>query len=285
MYRPSHSGLSPSSLALYIGCGRKYFLKKIAKVAIDPDQSADTVALNVGKAFHKVLEDTQHNLDGITYKQVHHTVAEFIDAEEYGPMIFGMLAAYKKMHAAAGLEVVACEVELETPEFFGIVDVVLKDPRTGDWWIGDMKTAAAYSAALLPTLPRHPQLNLYAHHAPMLAEKFGMPLDKYAGCRYRLVTKSKMVRKKDEELPALLGRLGKVLKAYDFIVPKALMDSSIIYAIHEQVAKFVSTQTEEHRYPPNYGNCTQYFRPCEFWSKCHGKLHSEMKNLSCVESE
>ena len=75
------TGLSPSSFSEYSACNRKWFLRKVARVPIDPDASEDYSAFNIGKAFHKALEDTGHNLAGFTHVQCVAVCAEFGVAE------------------------------------------------------------------------------------------------------------------------------------------------------------------------------------------------------------
>lgn len=275
--RKLHSGLSPSSMALYQSCARKYFYKKIDGRKPDDDVDQDVEALNIGSAFHKVLEDTRHYLKDLSYQTVLKVATDHAVADA-APMIFAMLSHYKAMHEASGLAVVACEVEVETKEFFGIVDVILKDLEN-NWWIGDMKTASSYNpAALHPTLGRHPQLNLYAFHAAHIGASWGLEPNKYRGCRYRLTTKSKLIRKRDEELGAFIGRVSNVVKSYDFPVLKEAMDPEGIYDLHTRVREEIDISGKlQANFLQNFGNCMQYYRPCDFWSACHGKNCSQMR--------
>lgn len=282
-----HDGLSPSSLALYSACQRKYYLKKIAKADIDPDASEDTEALRVGKALHQVLEDTKHVLDGVTYAAVAATVAAHgLDEGEHTPMIYAMLSRYKVMHAKAGLTALHCEVPIDTPEFYGIVDVVLGDSG-GGWWIGDMKTAAGVSQMLLPTLASHPQLSLYAAHKDVLAGSLGLEPEKFKGCRYRLITKSKLIRRKGEEAAAFIARLSGAVKAIDFILPKErLQMHGAFEALLDARLKIQASGDKVEAFPQNYGNCTAYFRFCEYYSRCHGAPASKAgEAIAFVDSE
>lgn len=286
--KPDHKGLSPSSLALYLSCSRKFYYKKLANFSPDPDVEEDYEAFEVGKAFHKVLEDCRHELSGVTYDQVLKTVSEFKveNVQATAPMIFAMLGKYKAAHAKAGLKAVLCEQAIETDTFYGIVDVVLTDAE-GGWWIGDMKTAASFSPTLVPTLPRHPQLNLYAYHYEILAAAAKLDPKKFKGCRYRLSTKSKLIQRKTESVAEYIGRLSGAVDAYDFIIPQDIMAPEEIYGLHKGVKDYIDIHKKgllPTRFPQNFGNCTQYFRPCEFFSRCHGKCNSELKTLEVVTS-
>lgn len=288
-----HKGLSPSSLALYTGCQRKYFHSKIAKTPKDSDAQEEVESLQVGKAFHRVLELAKHELDGYSLEDISKVVLEHdLTREVHLPLIFAMLSSYKSMHKNAGLKAIAFEIPLETDVFFGIVDVVLQDQK-GGWFLGDMKTAASFSQNLIPTLPRHPQLNLYAAYKDELAKSLDLDSEKYLGCRYRLTTKSKMARKDGEEFMPYVNRMLKTIKSFDFILAKDLMNPQIMKYIHErtfteiqELQRFVENgKLDNPRFSQNYGNCMAYFRSCEFWSNCHGKNFSDMQDIKMVMSD
>lgn len=281
-----HRGLSPSSLSLFQGCQRRYFHKKVAVTKPDDDFTDDVESLNIGKAFHKCLEDTRHVLDGYTFGQAvevckAHGLTEFTHV----PLILAMLGKYKKAHAKSGLRAIACEVLIETDAFYGIVDVVLVD-ASGNWWIGDMKTAASYRPDLVPTLPMHPQLNLYAAHVKELSEQLELNAARYMGCRYRLTTKSKLKRMDDEGTGQYVARLAKAVKSIDFILPKEIMRPKIALGIHLAATKAIEkAKADEKKFERNYANCFSYFRPCEFFSHCHGKQFSHLMELDSVTSD
>lgn len=282
--RKEHSGLSPSSLTLFQSCARKYYLSKIVKTPIDKDASRDSDATNIGKAFHKVLEDTKHEVEGLKYVKIQETVKSFDLDDSYSPMIFAMLKKYSVVHRKSGLKAIACEIEIETVSFYGFIDVILQDSH-GGWWIGDMKTASSYTPNLIPTLPSHPQLNLYAKHVNYISQLLGIDEGKYLGCRYLLTTKSKLVPKKDETLQNYINRLTGAIKSIDFIVSKELMNPELIVATHDKVFNALQEMPYNDEYLPNYGSCLDYHRPCEYWSKCHGKTFSEMGSLHYIDGE
>jgi len=284
----NHRGLSPSSLSLYQGCARKYFLKKIAKVDIDPDAEESTEPFDVGKAFHQCLEDTKHELAGFSYADCKKVVVDKykLDESTHLPMIFAMLGKYKSVHEKSGLKAIACEICIDTPEFYGFVDVVLQD-QDGGWWLGDNKTASSYSPSIIPGLPRHQQLNLYAAHAPYIAAKLCLDLAAYKGCRYLITTKSKIARKKGEETKSYIARLSESVKSLDIVLPAAAMAPEVAYSVHaEVVAKIKKSKGKEADYAPNFGNCFSYFRNCEMFSRCHGRTATEIgkdKSLAVLE--
>jgi hypothetical protein len=194
-----------------------------------------------------------------------------------------MLRAYKSSHEKSKLKAVAFEVAIDTPEFYGIVDVVLEDEK-GWWFIADVKTAASYNPAILPTLPMHPQLNLYAKHFSELAEIVGLDPKKYGGCRYRMVTKSKLVRKEGEELAEFLQRLGKTVKSFDILLSGMAPDN--VYEVLKSAKEFIdNNKGDESKFFRNYGSCFSYYRPCPYFSRCHSSQYTKMADPKIVSSE
>lgn len=279
--------LSHSSMKTFLSCQRKFWFKKIGKYPVDPDIEEDTEALRVGKTFHQILEDTGHILDGLKYSSV---VAECwkqeLDEDEFAPMIYAMLSRYKVMHEKSGLKASFCEVEVKTPDFIGFIDVILTD-NEGGWWLGDMKTSAAYYSNIAAGLPRNQQLNLYASYADLIGDQLKLDLSKFKGCRYRVTTKSKLARntKRGETIEEYISRLCNSVKSVEFIIPKEKLDTSEARRIHKLVHYYIMSKRALEEYLPNYDSCTQYFKPCEFWSQCHNAFHSEIKLESISASD
>lgn len=293
--KPKHRGLSYSSLTTFLGCNRRYFHKKIAKAPIDSDVEEDLLSFEIGKWFHRVLEVTEHELDGVTQAGVRSIGEEFrLDVDEYLLMIVAMLKSYKSMHKKAGLKATHFETVIETEDFYGIVDVILQDGE-GNWWIGDMKTAATHNKMMIPSLTRNAQLSLYALHHKELAKSLGLDPEKFKGCRYRVTTKSKSVKRSNETDAKFVERLLDTVKSYDYIIPKEMLDTDIIRGIHESAVAHMELNSEEtfanlptavkDSYPQNFNNCLNFFRPCEFWSRCYGKNYTADLGIDCVVSE
>lgn len=274
--RKEHTGLSPSSLSLFQSCARKYFHKKVAKTKEDPGEQ-DRTALDVGSAFHLVLEECHHDLSELKYSTVvkacNKTVPGGEFAEEQAPLIAAMLKSYREVFIDSGMEVLACEIELETPTFYGFVDAVMLD-KDGGWWIADMKTAASYSRQLQAVIPRHLQLNLYAAHASLVAEKLDLTISDYMGCRYLLTTKTKVKRKIGEGVKEYIDRLSMSVSSYDFPIGKEDMDPRGAMLIHKSGVEGTKSKAKED-YLCNFSNCTQYYRSCEYFSQCHGQKFFE----------
>lgn len=282
--RKEHKGLSPSSFQLMQACGRKYYFLKVAKIPVDRDYDNDQTVFNIGKAFHRACEDSLHEPSKLSLEELS-GICELheLDTQEYLPVVMAMLEQYEKVHLKSGLNVIACEFEIETDVFYGIADVILAD-KAGNWWIGDLKTAASFTPAQVAGLLSHAQLNLYAAHAPVIARAFNLSLDKFQGCRYRVTTKSKIKRKAMEDFKDYVYRLGQSIKSMDFVLPFERMNSRAIYLEHKKALATIKAQDAE-AFKPNYGNCFSYYRPCEFWSQCNGgKCYSEVGEIEVISS-
>lgn len=259
--------ISPSGINAYLSCQRKYWHRYVAKT--EPDNIPDSEALNVGKAFHQVLEDRGHELDGLSMREVAKACEANSLDESFCPMIFAMLASYRTMHKQSGLKAVACEVNIDSSDLYGFVDVILADPKTRHWWIGDMKTASSYSKMLQATLSRHLQLNAYSLYSKDLAEAFGLDPKLYQGVRYRLTTKSKLKRKDGEAMQPYFDRLQMAIQSFDFPINEWEMDAKGTLSLIKRV-NLLTKSKDADDYLCNQGNCTAYYRPCEYFSKCHG---------------
>lgn len=270
--------LSYSSMRDLSSCEAKYYYRKVAQVAKDAD-AEESDALGVGKAFHEYLEDVLHgekfNLQPFeTHVRAKATEHNVVDE---APLIAAMAFAYMKLHVSSGLKVVKCEQAIETPKFIGYIDVILKDDSDG-WWIGDLKTAAKFDDKKVAQLPKDEQLNLYSYFAKMLAPHFDLDPDKFRGCRYRVTTKTKSQIKPGESLLDFAKRMhdkGSVM-SYDAIIPVSIMDIDVTWKHFEHMQDRAVSINNGEAPTKNLGNCMSFFRPCDYWSQCHGKCFTDM---------
>ena len=270
--------LSYSSATLLKNCPQKYYYYKVAQVPKDPDYEQNEEAFNVGKAFHYVMEmngHTEDDLDGWLDK-----ACKAYDVEDKKAMLNAMLLRYLQAHTKSGLEVVFSEFEIKTDDFIGYVDAIMKDPATGLWFIVDLKTAARYSEVTTARLPYDTQLNLYAYFAPKMAEYFELDPKRFAGARYRVTTKSDLKKKVTESYADHVRRIAKNVKSYDIVIPAELMKPDEFMQEHEDL-KFEADCFRKGLQEPkrNRSYCDSYFRPCEYWSQCHGCTYSESQGL------
>lgn len=260
--------LSYSSMNEILGCEQKYALRKVLQVEPDEDYSQETDALDVGTVFHSCLEHCQHDLNGFQYPTLVKLIREFdnLDVSVHGPLLWAMLRRYKLLHEDSGLKPVDIELELLSPkEYRGFVDAVMEDDK--GLWITDLKTASFISRFLNSRLISDRQLNLYAYYYEKLV-KHSKPL---LGCRYRVVTKSKLKQKKTESFKEFSNRIFAGINAYEYIIPIEKMNPEVAANTLKKV-RTRQKQLHKNSVPiKNFNHCESYFRPCEFWSRCHGK--------------
>jgi hypothetical protein len=283
LVKKERTGLSPSSFSEYQSCGRKYFYRKVAGLAPDADYDDDQSVFNIGKAFHKACEDVFHDIESLSDDHLKGIIELYqLGVDEYFPMLKAMLLAYSACHKKSGLKIIACEKEIETAYFFGIVDAVAVDSE-GGWWIVDLKTAASFTPSQTPTLLSHPQLNLYAAHSPFLAQILELEIGKFKGCRYRVTTKSKLKRKNLEPEDKYIGRLSESIRSMDFSLPIERMIHRNVYQSYKQAFLEIK-KGHNGNYPQNFGNCFAYYKPCQFYSQCHGKMYTEVGDVPTISN-
>jgi hypothetical protein len=286
--------LSYSSSTTLQACEQKFTYYKIDKIKPDSDQEQTRIHFDIGTIFHSILEDNNHELDGVSAGTLENyfnpilnpSLGNEVSWMEHGPMVIAMLRKYKEMHAVAGLRAVKCEMELRDPKFLGYVDVVMAD-KDDNWWIVDIKTSARFDQNIAARLPKDRQLNLYAFHKSTIAKELKLKVKNYKGCMYRVATKCKIKRKKDEAFGDYSRRLLKSVNAYQISVPAGRMDPK---GVREEFDRLYDLKEEIRlgtRKPlKNTASCMNYFKPCEFWSKCHGKPFTNMwEDFSVISTE
>jgi len=268
--------LSYSSSTLLKNCEQKYFWYKVAGVAKDEDSAQDNTAFNVGKCFHFVMEENGHTEDRLTELLTEGCKA--FEVEHKRAMIHAMLLRYLSVHKKSGLKAIKCELAMSNAEFIGYIDIILADDD-GFWWIADLKTAARLSEVTLAKLHNDTQLNLYTAFYEEIAGVLELDVDKFMGCRYRATTKSLLKQKATETYIDFVLRMTKGIKSYDVIVPLGKMAPEDTYKDHMRLyQKSLDFRSGELKPTKNYSYCDSYFRPCEYFSQCHGCTYTESKN-------
>lgn len=276
------NALSYSSSVMLSNCTQKWVHYKVLKTPKDADVTEDAEALQIGKIFHKVLEDTYHKDVLAANLQEYCQIAGF--EEDLMALIHAMAYKYVKLHKQSGLEVIACEAKIETPQFLGYVDVVLKE-ADGSWWIGDLKTAGRLGDDLLSRLHYDNQLNLYSNFHGMIAEQLKLELEKFKGARYRATTKPRLKRRAGESYQAYVTRLYESVQSVDIIIPLEKMRPA--EAWEDFVESFEKTErlrSGVEKPKKNFSYCHNYFRPCEYWSQCYGDTFTALKESLTIKS-
>lgn len=252
-------------------CEQRWYHRKVANTPVDEDYEEGDHFM-IGKAFHHVLEMTKHEKP----KKMSRWLKECTEHEdiglpkEYYPLITAMVTRYCKLHKKIGLEVVCVEEKMEEEDFFlGYADAVMKNDK-GHWWVVDLKTAKSFRADYIPPLIKNTQLSLYALYAMPIAEKYGLNPKKFKGARYRTTMKPGLKRKANETDGAYAKRLFEACNSYDVELPLKYLDMDAVdeHEIVQQRTKSLLKGLDKPR--RNYSSCTAFFKPCPYFSKCHG---------------
>lgn len=278
--------LSYSSATLFRGCQQRFYYYK-KEVPHDPDYDDDITSFNIGKAFHYILEETLHTKPEKISELLDKCIELFnIDPDTEVPLLHAMVLKYLRLHKRVGLECVGCEMELSNNDFIGYVDAVLID-KDGSWWICDLKTAKTVWQDTHSRLFNDVQLNLYAYFYKEIAANYKLDPKKFKGCRYRVTTKSTAKQRSNEEYLDFVARIRDLVRSYDFIIPIERMNPTKFYhehlEAHDRAAMILAGRIKPSC---NYAYCNSYFKPCPWYSKCHGGTFTENKeSIEVVEEK
>jgi hypothetical protein len=150
-----------------------------------------------------------------------------------------------------------------------------------------MKTVGLWSDSTIQTLPSHPQLNLYAKHRELVAYAAGLDETKFMGVAYLATTKSRLKKKAKESLEEFVGRLSESVKSIWVFIPNSVLLIREVSDAHAAASWFIDSYSypdKEGQFTRNYGNCMAYFKPCQFYSRCHTRLFTEDVGVRVVTS-
>jgi len=265
--------VSYSSSTLFQGCNRRWFYKKVRKLPIDPDCEEDTTALRVGKCFHQILEDCNHDRRFYKLDLIKKCFADndITDPTNRG-MIMAMVDMYLKLHEKQGLKIRVCEIQIGDDDLIGYIDAIMTDDDDG-WYIVDLKTAGRLNNSLLARLSKDPQLNIYSYYVPQIAKMLNLDPDNFRGTRYRVTTKAQIKMNKKESLLEFMNRVKERIESYDICIPAEDLIPEQTYRGFMRIRDKMNETSEmvDEKVTQNFGYCEQYFKPCEYWSRCYGK--------------
>lgn len=268
--------LSPSSASILRGCEQKWVHYKVNDTKYDEDyEEGDN--LKIGKAFHWIIEQTEHKYPKriVPYLKACTENEDILLEKDHYALIVGMVYSYTKYHAKSGLSIVAIEESIEDEKFNGHIDAIMKDKKDR-WWICDNKTFAYFSPSQVSQFANHIQMNLYSYFAPQLAEEHDLDMNKFMGCRLFITTKPRVKRKKDETIGEMAERLKELCATWDVEIPISNMDPNLHMYLHDKLhTRSIKLRTGNTAPSRNYDYCMSYFRPCQYWSNCHGSTYSE----------
>lgn len=269
--------LSYSSSNLLLGCTQKYYHYKVLNTPKDLDYEEDSLAFNIGKAFHYILEQSNHEKVMEVEKRLRYCQEAYALDEDQVCLVYGMVLKYLLGSKLTNLKTICCELMIEHEVIFGFIDAIQVDVE-GKWWITDLKTASSISSSLQARLPNDRQLNLYAYYAPEISKKLNLKLDNFGGCRYRVVTKPKLKKKGSETKEEYILRIKESSQFRDYVIPKDNLDPLGAYQTHAKIHKMAKDLHAGKLKPlKNFNYCESYFRTCEYFSQCHKDCASRIK--------
>ncbi len=268
--------LSYSSSNLLLGCEQRYSHYKVMSTSKDIDFEENYKAFNIGKAFHWILEVSEHRKPESISSLLGTARVDFDLEDSDVALVHAMVLKYLRGTKGDGLSVVKCEYKIDHPEIIGFIDLISKYDD-GRWLIADLKTSAAVYPTTVKKLALDRQLSLYAYFAPEIAKVYGLDMDKFLGCAYRVTTKPRLKQKRDETYNEYVLRLADRANFHDFRIPIELMRPQAAFDTHMRLHKRALELHAGEEPLKNYNYCDSYFRPCEYWSHCHGKCFSEVE--------
>ena len=270
--------LSVSSANTLRQCEQKWYHYKVANTPHDSDHDPGD-NLMIGSAFHWLIEECEHKWPGKIVPLLKRYTAEEDDNfdKSYYPLLIGMVWSYTKYLESTDLEVLAIEHEIKDPTFVGYVDAIYEDSN-GKWWISDNKTWKYFSHKDVAKEANHIQLNTYASFAKSIATYCGLALKDFGGCRLMVTTKPgyKQGKKSAKEYAEAMKEWS---LTYDIVIPKKALNIDEHRDNHDELYFRSMELREEHNPVRNYNHCTSFFRPCEYWSQCHGSKYTDGNKL------
>lgn len=271
--------LSHSSAKTLLTCEQKYYWYKVAAVERDSDYEKSD-ALSIGSAVHYILEQSGGGTPKDILADIEHcfTDKDILLPEERRHLVHALVLKMVRLNKHIGFKPVLVEPEILKTWFRGFIDLVELDEETGKWWIVDYKCLGSfYPARDTAKLYRDPQLNLYSGMAPLVAKEAKLDMENFGGARWRVVVKSAAKMQPTESEVGYVKRLLNVVKAYDIELPVETLNPEAALELHKKLHKRSLALYKPDAKPiRNYSSCMDYFKPCEYWSRCHGKLFSEM---------
>lgn len=279
------TALSHSTAKNMLLCEEKFVNYKVRNLPYDKDYSKST-ALSLGSAVHWILEHSLGDYPKDIMADLDHceTDPDIMLPPEERYLAQAMVIKLVRLNKKCGHRFVAVEPSIDNSWFTGKIDMIVED-GAGLWWIGDYKCLKSFRPETDgPPLFRDPQLNIYASRSDEIAKLLGLDPTKFGGTRYRVCTKSSAKRQPKETEVDIVMRLVNSIKAYDVEIPVAGMNPSFAEVLHKKLYKrSMDLRKDPTKAVKNYNSCMNFFKPCEYWSKCHGALYSEMSMKVTVE--
>ncbi len=272
-------------------CEREYAHRYILKTPKDADY-IDPDYFKFGRAFHTILEETNHDQSKFTPDVLDKAVAlnDLCPLFDRAKML-KCLQSYYKFHKTSGLKPIKIELKFNNGTFGGIIDTIgiTKDKK---WWIVDHKTAANLDPKLPYLIKNNQQLTFYASFRSeikaKILEQYQIELGEFGGIIYRETKKpSERKSKKDVDFETFYGRLKDVDTRESKILASELSVEKTTFLLNrrkdrcEEVTKIVNEKGIDH-VTSDIKSCVHpvFKSVCKYFHTCHGVPYSEIKELA-----
>lgn len=276
-------------------CEREYAHRYILKTPKDPDY-IDPNYFKFGRAFHEILEETNHDGSKFTLDILNLFVAK----NDLCPLferakLLKCLESYYAFHKKSEINPVKLELTFNNGVFGGIIDTIGISPKDKKWWIVDIKTAAFLDPMKPYLIKKNQQLSFYAcfneEIKDKIYEQIGIELKEFGGFIYRETKKpSERKTKKDLDFEYFYGRLEPVETRENKILASEIDVDKIRSMINrkknrcEEVVNIINEKGFEHL-SSNIGSCIHpvYKSVCKYFNTCHGIAFSDIKELANLD--
>jgi hypothetical protein len=144
------------------------------------------------------------------------------------------------------------------------------------WKIVDIKSASELDPLIRTKMLHDPQVNLYAHHFRLFADKLALDPDKFLGFEYREIEKPKERLKKSENRDELINRMMPDVRFTLFSAQDMHMEP-VIQNMNAKLSRMRELFSGE-KPTENRQMCVNKGTTCPFFSKCNdGKTYTQLK--------
>lgn len=263
--------LSASSRGTYVSCQRKFWHQYIAKTNKDDDYS-DPEYFIFGRVFAECLEAFRHEATFMASDVVQSIASKHGLKPDSPAKLLACLRSYFAKFPSSNIR--ACEVWLENAVLRGKVDAISQEEN--GFYIIENKTASEISVTLPMELKSNPQICLYASEADSLKKTLNLADKTLLGVKYRVTSKPKERRKKNEDL--LEYSLRCTSRTEEFFVPLASLElDQVLRSFQIVLDEIKAKKSDKELFACNNQECVKFHQPCSYYSQCHGALYSNAK--------
>ena len=252
--------LSASQITCINRCPREYAWKYLLKMKEPPVE-----ALAYGSAFHRLTCGEDVDLSSLKSFDPDYPWKESLEV---------MLAGYREAMKTEP-EPVISELEIATEEVKLIVDAILYEPTTEEWFIHEKKTAGKISEVKKRWLVDDVQMLMYVGNTNLIADKIALDPAKFSGVVYTQTLKPserKKAKESPEEFANRLTSSTEVLKyePWFFGAAATKLEKITSWASdrRDSICRMYEQSMDARSVPGNTSSCERYGRPCPYIDAC-----------------